>query len=420
MADEHAACEDADVTALRDLLLGVERRRLDAIESRLEAHERERLDRALRAREHAEVLAASLRLANERDPALGDALRPPIEDGIRRSIREDPTTMAEALYPVLGPAVRRLIASLFEPSENDRDSGYRLEQLFLISREDALVLSHLAFDPRAVQDVHVVSGMLDAIRSFVQDAFDVPDFDGMRTLKVGDVTVWVEWGPVAVLAVVVRGLAPERERERFADALRQLHVKHADALAAGDPRALAPPLEELRRATEASAAPAAGARGSLRALPLVLAAVTLTALWIAESVSDERRWSALLRRLDATPGIVVVAAEREGDRGQIHALRDPLAEAPDGWLGDEGFAELDLSVRYSPYLSLEREIVQRRVARTIGRKRAVGARLEGDRLVLAGGARLTSGQRMHLVRLPGVRDVVVGKTSVETHGERRP
>ena len=49
---------------------------------------------------------------------------------------------------------------------------YRVEQVFLIHRETGLLLQHVSAGPRrASQDADMVSGMLTAIRDFVQDSF---------------------------------------------------------------------------------------------------------------------------------------------------------------------------------------------------------------------------------------------------------
>ena len=41
--------------------------------------------------------------------ALSEALAPTIETALRESVRKDPATLADALFPVMGPAIRRSI-----------------------------------------------------------------------------------------------------------------------------------------------------------------------------------------------------------------------------------------------------------------------------------------------------------------------
>ena len=73
----------------------------------------------------------------------------------------------------------------------------------------------------------MVSGMLTAIRDFVQDSFKVGEDEGLQTLKVGDLSVWIEQGPHALLAVVVRGAAPPSLRTALQQALEAVHAQYS-------------------------------------------------------------------------------------------------------------------------------------------------------------------------------------------------
>ena len=54
-----------------------------------------------------------------------------------------------------------------------------------------------------VQDADLVSGMFNAIQSFVKDSFSVTDGETLNLLEVGDLTVWIEQSPDFILADVV-------------------------------------------------------------------------------------------------------------------------------------------------------------------------------------------------------------------------
>ena len=76
----------------------------------------------------------------------------------------------------------------------------------------------------------MVSGMLTAIRDFAHDSFRVSEDEALETLQVGDVTVWIEQGPYAILAAVIRGTAPRELRTALQEALEYVHAYHGDAL----------------------------------------------------------------------------------------------------------------------------------------------------------------------------------------------
>ena len=234
----------AKFTELRALLVGPEQRQLHALQTRLE-------DPAAQARDVSRVLATAVELRT-RDPHLQRALAPTIEDAITASVRRNPRPLADALFPIIGPAIRKAIAatlngmleSLNTTLEHSlswrslqwrldaRRSGrpfaevvllntllYRVEQVFLIHRPSGLLLQHLTASGTTAQDADMVSGMLTAIRDFVQDSFKVGEDEGLQTLKVGDLSVWIEQGPHALLAVVVRGAAPPSLRTALQQAL---------------------------------------------------------------------------------------------------------------------------------------------------------------------------------------------------------
>src|SRR4029453_14302380 len=197
-------------------------------------------DPALQARDVRRVLAAAVELGSK-DPHLKRALAPTIEETIYDLVRRNPRPLADALFPIIGPAIRKAVAttlsgmleSLNTTLEHSlswrslqwrldaRRTGrsfaeivllntlvYRVEQVFLIHRPSGLLLQHLMAPGAPAQDPDLVSAMLTAIRDFVGDSFKVREDEGLQTLKVGELSVWVEKGPHRVVAVVVRGTAP--------------------------------------------------------------------------------------------------------------------------------------------------------------------------------------------------------------------
>lgn len=162
--------------------------------------------------------------------AFQPALKPEVEQAILTSSRDDSSVLAEALYPVIGPAVRKMITNMFTIDGRNAGQTFLIEQMLLIDRQTGLVLAASATEQEMLEDADVISGMIDAIRRFVQEAFDADDHDGLRDLRVGDTSVLVEWGPKCVLASVVRGVPDDQFRERVAALLERIHLSHAPEL----------------------------------------------------------------------------------------------------------------------------------------------------------------------------------------------
>ena len=73
----------------------------------------------------------------------------------------------------------------------------------------------------------MVSGMLTAIRDFVQDSFGTAEEGGLAAFRVGELAVWVEQGPRAVLAAVIRGNPPRELQTVFVEAIEKIHQDRA-------------------------------------------------------------------------------------------------------------------------------------------------------------------------------------------------
>jgi len=72
--------------------------------------------------------------------------------------------------------------------------------------------------------------MLIAIQDFVQDSFRVSTDEGPDIIQIGELTVWIEKGQLAVLAAVIHGNPPQIVRTLLQDTLATIHLEHANAL----------------------------------------------------------------------------------------------------------------------------------------------------------------------------------------------
>lgn len=229
--------QEPDVVALRKLLQAAHQSELRALEARVTELEKRLIVEKNRAEAISDVLVAALR-AQEQEPhgTFVQTIRPNVEAAVHTSARIDSSIMAEALYPVMGAAMRKMIANLFTADPEGSGRPFVVEQLLLIHRETGLLLTGVEKKGLSAGEADLVSGMLDAIRAFVDDAFGSDEHDGMRDLRVGDVSVLVEWGPHAVLAAVTRGVPSPEFRSRMQMTLEQIHRSHERRLEAFDGR----------------------------------------------------------------------------------------------------------------------------------------------------------------------------------------
>jgi OOP family OmpA-OmpF porin len=239
---------------------------------------------------------------------------------------------------------------------------FRVEQVFLIHRHTGLVLSHVVAPQVATQDASLVAGMLSAIQQFVRDSFDSKNEESLDSLNVGELEVWIEEGPDAVLAAVIRGHAPSDYRLTMKEALEEIQQSYSSALEnfKGDAAPFLSAEEPLIRLLAAQhREPAAKKRPSAALATLAILGVLLVA-YFGYSMYLRYEWSRFLHAVRGQPGIVVISYGREGGRYHIQGFKDPLAPDPNTLLKHAGLDPQNAQFDLAPYYSLDDSIVAQR------------------------------------------------------------
>ena len=106
---------------------------------------------------------------------------------------------------------------------------------------------HAARAGTATSDADMVSGMLVAIRTFVEHSFRTSG-EPLESMRVGEVEVSIATGPLAVLAAVIRGAMSADLKARFQETIEQIHIEFSAELAAfrGDAAPFEPTAALLR------------------------------------------------------------------------------------------------------------------------------------------------------------------------------
>jgi outer membrane protein OmpA-like peptidoglycan-associated protein len=406
---------------LRRLLFVAEEAQVSKLQERLD-------DPEIHAEDVSRVLPEAVVIRLAKDDKLTRALQPTVEDAILTSVRRDPQVLVDALFPVMGPAIRKAIssalASMLESFNETLERSftaqgvrwrleawrtgkplaevillrtlvYRVEQVFLIHRKSGLLLQHVSATAVGVEDPDMIAGMLTAIRDFVHDSFGGREGESLDTFQVGERSVWVEQGPLAALAAVVRGNAPKDLRGVFTDAIEKIHRESAIELEAfeGD----AKPFERSRphleaclkgeRQKKAERAPGARNRRAIRFLQAALAVLAVAiGIWAVTAARRNRRWDAYLGRLASEPGIVVTGAGRRGGKYFVNGLRDPLAADPVAMLAGSNFSARKVASDWKPYQALAPELIAKRARYVLEAPATVTLAARDGALVAAGSA----------------------------------
>ncbi len=419
-----AAQLEAGLDELQTLLLSGERQRIGQLETLV-------LDESGRTAAVSDVLLEAMVERAGRDPLFARSLRPLVEDALRVSVKRTPLVLAEILFPILGPAIRRTVAHALaaataslsraidqtltlealrwrlEASRTGRSFGeivllrtleYRVEQAYLIHRETGLVLLHEGVAGSSTPDAGLVSAMLTAIRDFAQDSFQTKE--NLDQFQLGELAVHVETGPMAVVAVVVRGSPPQELRDRLAQLLEGVHQHSNEALRefSGDPQHFEISRDEL---TELLVAAYRGARAPaaprvsdprqpqrIAALIAVIAVMTAGALLLAQR--ERSRWDGFFDDLRNAPGIALTNVSQQNGRWVLEGLRDPLGVNVTALLEQRGLSVAQVRSNLRPFASLEPVFVLKRALIALEPPSTVRLRLSSDGMLSASGSASTT------------------------------
>ncbi len=386
---DSSSTDEQSMAELRTLLLGPAEGQIAEVHERL-TNPRRQLE------EVSHVLPAAIAVRSREDDELTDALAPTVAAALERSVRKDPQPLADAIFPIMGPAIRKAIATALSGMVQSLNQSltyslsitglkwrlealrtgksfaevvmlhtllFRVEQVFLIHKETGLLLHQASALGTQSQDADMVSAMLTAIQDFVHDSFTTPKGDDLETLKVGELTVLIERGPLAVLAGVIRGNAPQDLTGVFQETLERIHLQFGVALNEfkGDAApfaATAPLLEDCLQAHYDSQQQPSTAGRKLTPFTVIVSILLLAlASWGFFWLRDKRRWDAYVEKLRNEPGIIVAETGKRDGKYFLSGLRDSLARDPQLVLRDSRIDPRTVVSHWEPFQALTPEFV---------------------------------------------------------------
>lgn len=423
---------NSDIDKIKDILFGHEKKALDALTRRIDTVES-------RTADVADVLPDAIELSDGQGPRLQSVLKKPLEQTLTDAIIRDPHRFAVALYPVIGPAIRRAIGeamkSVLASVNRAIDTSlsptarvkawragiplgeyvlreslvYRVDDVFLIDPRSGLMIEHVRHPDAGTKDEDAVSAMLTAIQDFVRDSFAGGSED-LNSASVGQYTVWISHGPYAMLAAVIRGAPPADVRSMLDVTVERIHLSHGQALKNFKGGRIGNVDHELAQCLRLKLRNGDTRKpGGLRwPVVLILLAIAglIAALWWQSFQRDRtlERWRAALA---VEPGLVVTETWRQGEQYFASGLRDPLAVEPVDIAAAASIDAAQVSVDFRPFVSLEENMILARARATLSPPGTVEMNLVDGVLVAAGNASAQWRARFETIApaLPGVTSV---------------
>jgi len=415
----------SELDELKDLLFGAEKQALDSIAERVER-------RDVRAADVADILPEAIHQSYQKDGELVESLTDPIGECLQNAFRDDPETYGDALYPVMGPAIRKSIMhalrgfaqQINEAVEHSispkglkwrwqasragvpfgeymlqKSLLFRVEQAYLISRENGLLVGHVHHEASKIKDSDAVSAMFTAIQDFVKESFS-PDRTGrLESADMGEFTLWAVHGPHALLVCVIRGVPPRSLRGELSSILERIHFRYGEAIREykGDTSSVPDVEVELERCLrfEARQEETKNKKGKSAFAVAALVLLLVTAAFFGfRSWNASKQHAALEAALTGVPGLYVSAVERDGRVFSVQGLRDPLAPNVVDVAARVGIAAEDLDVSMQAFQSLAPEMVATRAKRILGPPSGVQFDVSGTALIVEGDAPWAWQQRL--------------------------
>jgi len=381
-----------DFDRLRDILLGPDKKNLEQLDKCFE-------DPKEHAKAISQILPEAVKLSNAEGERLSAELMPTVEQAVKDSVRRDIHIFADALFPVIGPAIRKSITETFRQMVQSINQAlehsfswqgikwrfqawrtgkpfaeivlmhslvYRIEQVFLIHKNSGILIQHVALAEVEHQDADLVSAMLTAIQDFVKDSFQVKSEQGLNQIQMGDLSLWIEQGPEAVLAGVIRGNAPENIRQVLSNSLEDIHRQYGSLLENFDGEVSAfNNCEDILQKCLISQYHTEKKNISWMTWLFLGTALFGLLLWSWLSIQEQMRWQLYVDKIKAEPGYVVTDAFHRDGKYRMQGMKDPLATDYRELMNQSVFQTNEVIHDFQPYQSLKTEFVIKRTRKIL-------------------------------------------------------
>jgi Outer membrane protein and related peptidoglycan-associated (lipo)proteins len=335
-----------------------------------------------------EVLPEAVVISQAGDGRLPKSLVETTEKAIGLSVEQDPEILSAALFPIIGSAIRKAVEKLVSELLYKMNAGlekglslkrlgwriealrsgapyyeiilkhtldYRVEHVFLIHKATGLLLAEVSQPgPSNIADMDLVAGMLTAVRDYIKDSLSLERSEAVNVLSAGEYSIFVEEGPLALIALVVRGTADPAIRSYAQDALETVHTRLGPEL-----RSFEGEVEPFEKAGKylssclVSAEKGANGKKPVYAIALICAIAAIGCLFIARGAFLDSRDRAFIAALNAEPGIVVVDSYRSGSRLKAKIMRSVNARPISAVAAEKGFDLKGAEIKVELYLPAE-------------------------------------------------------------------
>lgn len=182
---------------------------------------------------------------------------------IKKKITDAKDEVIDALYPIMGETIKKSIAEamkdfyksinlkidnalkkgIFSKKIKSTISGvstsdlilqssfpFNIKEIFLIHESSGILITHISSSTNKITaDADIVSGMLTAIKDFVQETFKADsDSTNLYEIQYGDSRIILDRGRYIYFAIVISGQEPVEFNDKLSELKIYLHKKYSN------------------------------------------------------------------------------------------------------------------------------------------------------------------------------------------------
>lgn len=386
---------------LKSLLLKEELELLDKISQKV-------LSEDQFTEEVAQVLSNAVIRAQKKSGQLQRALSAPIKAGVKSAFSDNKQSIIDSLLPIMGKLIRKTVTNSIKQFVNDINRAlelgfssksikwrwqaykagisfpemvfqktvrYQVEEIFLINRENGLLIEHIGSDDM-LKDNNAISAMLTAIQDFIGDSLRSSEADSLSSAEIANKQFIITSGPTAFLATVVKGSPTEKFKERLQQLIENIHADFSSDLnqedqyrnIAGLPAYLRPHLV-TKNITEGEK--------KINWWPWIIGLILIVSLLSYWFYQRNKALDYVTQLAHSTQGLSVHSISRNHSGFLIDGLIDPMADV-------SKLNELKVTLNTRPFISLDPDIIQKRVDAVISNFQGLQAVVKGDTVHFTG------------------------------------
>jgi OOP family OmpA-OmpF porin len=343
-----------------------------------------------------------------------------VEEAMHTSIQKDPQRLADILFPVMGPAIRKAVSEdlkrMIAAINTTLESGfspktlkwrlqaltskrsfteilmansyvYHVSHIFLIHRDTGILLHEEQAKESRALEADLISSMLTAIRDFVSDSFKSSGAGTLDEVQVGDLNILVEQGPYAVVAAIIEGRPPADYRLTLSETIEAVHFNQGTDLEKFDgntsifqlsAKFLQNCLIKQKKQTKS--------KPPYLVIVLFVAFLAGITYFLVQRQLQHNKLNAFADQLERTPGYHLTSRDFKGNTIYIKGLRDVMSDNPNDISDKMNIENRFVHFDFESYISTDSGIIIQRAIKALSPPASVQISLRDQTLIITGEA----------------------------------